>query len=104
MTMSPGKRSNPSLPTTSNTPPMMPRVSATTSSAFPTSSISAPRRSAPRAPQPVRGASHAPRIGLGKLAALPDAGALERFERVRLVQVDDGVELVGHPGVEVVRD
>src|SRR4051812_856835 len=48
--------------------------------------------------------SNAPRIGVGKLARLPPARALQRLERMRLVDVYDGVELVGDPRVEVVRD
>src|SRR4051812_3928288 len=48
--------------------------------------------------------SNTPWVGVGELSGLPLARALQRLKRMRLVDVHDGVELVGDPRVEVVRD
>src|ERR687898_2770020 len=50
------------------------------------------------------GGSDGERVGLGQLAALPFARCLEGLERPRLVDMDDGIELIGEPGLEVVRE
>src|SRR4051812_30555429 len=52
----------------------------------------------------VPSALHPERVGLGQLAGLPLAGALERLDGGRLIEVDDRVELRAHARVEVVRD
>src|SRR4051812_17982383 len=46
--------------------------------------------------------SHPCRIRLRQLAAVPDRLALQRLQGVRFIEVNEGVELLGQPGLEVV--
>src|SRR5208282_6051387 len=52
-------------------------------------------------PRPER-ASEAGRVGLGRLAPVPQRGALERLDRSGAVEMDHGVELLAQAGGEVV--
>src|SRR5205085_8965178 len=45
---------------------------------------------------------HSERIGLWRFSGFPVARALERDQRLRTVDVDDSVELIGQPTLEVV--
>jgi hypothetical protein len=44
---------------------------------------------------------YAERVGVRQLAGVPLTGALQRFQRGCLVEVDDGVELIGEAGVKL---
>src|SRR4051812_26027372 len=48
------------------------------------------------------GASHPRRIRLGQLPAGPERRALQRLQRAGFVEVNEGVELVGEPGLKIV--
>src|SRR3954453_9934473 len=55
-------------------------------------------------PEPPPAPSHREGISLRRLAAVPHRCRLQRFERTRLIEVQDRIELRGQAGGEVVAD
>ena len=57
-----------------------------------------------REQQPQEPLSDPGRIGFRNLAAFPEAGALQWLDSARRVVVEDGVELLGDDGFEIVAE